>query len=398
MSSFLLILRLMIRDLTLITTELTTVAHLLMSVVLFYFARRSVRYLSQAWIMLLFGLMYVGMYLCILFRVMDAPGILHPGMLVYLLVCSYLQGIYPLGIAMPGYLQWGRMWRYAAPAIFILLIYVVGVLVGSNVIKVYEPEDLSEQFLSGDVVLRFLALGFSFYYIINIFVLPHRLVKKMELPRDQIFYGTLLGVIAVLFVGLTIHFDHVGFIVYQLFFTATNLFLSFRILRPVLDDMRLPEITPVETPPDEAELLKSAEDDFNESNKQRFARIEYYMQTEKPYTDPTFNRDVLCRHAGFNRHLVLQTLRSQGYNDVHEYISRYRVSEMRLAIEEGVLVEQHQVEKYGFKTYKTAVLAYGRYEGRDLNVYLRPKKSAATEQWQAKEEAASDMPQDNGDD
>lgn len=326
--------------------------------------------------MLILGAMYVGMYLCILLRTMETPGILHPGMLVYLLVCSYLQSIYPLGIAMPGYLQWGRMWRYALPAIFIILIYGVGLLIGSNVTKVYEPEDVSEQFLSGDVILRFLALGFSFYYIVNIFVLPHRLVKQMELPRDQIFYGSLLGVLSVLFVSLTIHFNHVVFVVYQLFFTATNLFLSFRILRPVLDSMSLPEIKPIATPPNEEDLLRSTEDDFNEANRQRFARIEYYMQSEKPFTDSTFTRDVLCRHVGFNRHLVLQTLRSQGYNDVHEYITRYRISEIRRQILLGNLTETYHVEQFGFKTYKTAVLAYDRYEGRDLNADLRNAKLA----------------------
>ena len=40
--------------LTLITIEFAAAAHLMMSLVLFFFARRRVSYLSQAWIMLLF--------------------------------------------------------------------------------------------------------------------------------------------------------------------------------------------------------------------------------------------------------------------------------------------------------------------------------------------------------
>lgn len=370
----------MVHNIILITTELAAVAHLVMSFVLFYFARRSVRYLSQAWIMLLFGLMYIGMYVCILLGAGYAPGMLHPGMLLYLLACSYLQSIYPLGIAMPGYLQWGRMWWYAAPAVFIIAIYAVGALLGSHLTHILEASDLGEHFLSGDVILRLLALGLSFYYIVNIFVLPHRLVRQMELPKDQIFYGTLLGIIAMLFVALTLSFNHIAFLAYQLLFTATNLFLSFRILRPILDGMALPEIKPVSTPPDDEELLKRMEDDFNEANRQRFEKMEYYMQTEKPYTDPGFNRDILCRHAGFNRHLVLQSLRSQGYNDVHEYISRYRVKEMRRRIEAGELKDPNGVERCGFKTYKTAVLAYQRYEGLDLDAFLRPSKAEDKQQ------------------
>lgn len=364
----------MLHDIILFTTEMAAVAHVVMAIVLFYFARRSVRYLSQAWIMLLMGVMYGGIFFCVMGRVVINPGILHPGMLLFLLTCSYLQSIYPLGIAMPGYLQWGRMWRYAAPAIAIIAIYLAGALLGSNVTRVYQADDLPRQFLSGDVILRFLALILSFYYIANIFILPHRLVRRMELPRDQVFYGTLLGLIAVLFVFLTIDFNRPGFVAYVLLSTAIDLFLSFRILRPVLDDMALPKMKRVATPPADAELLRSTEDDFNEANRQRFARMEYYMQTERPFTDPSFTRDTLCRHTGFNRHLVLQSLRSQGYNDVHEYISRYRAGELRRLLEAGQLLNTHDTERCGFRTFKTAVLAFARYEDGDLQEAMREAK------------------------
>lgn len=85
----------MINTLILLTTEFAAVAHLMMSLVLFYFARRSVRFLSQAWIMLLIGILY-GVGLCfVAVHDIPSPGILHPVMLIYLLACSYLQSIYP---------------------------------------------------------------------------------------------------------------------------------------------------------------------------------------------------------------------------------------------------------------------------------------------------------------
>ena len=118
--------------LILVTTEFAAVAHLMMSVVLFYFARRSVSFLAQAWVMLIFCLMYGGAMLYVAMAPMPALGVLHPVLLVYLLACSFLQSIYPLGLCMPGYLQWGRMWGYALPAIALICVYAVGVVLGSN--------------------------------------------------------------------------------------------------------------------------------------------------------------------------------------------------------------------------------------------------------------------------
>ncbi|MBR1712089.1 MAG: hypothetical protein IJ722_01620 [Alloprevotella sp.] len=370
----------MIRTAVLLTAELTAVVHLMMSLVMFYFARRSVRYLSQAWIMLLIGVMYSTTLVFIALKQLPGPGMLHPGMLMYLLVCAYLQSIYPLGVAMPGYLQWGRMWKYALPAIVLILIYAVGMLFGSDFAKVYEADDILEYFLSGDVVLRILALLLSFYYIANIFILPHRLVRRLELPRDIIAYGTLLGLVSLYFVTLTIRFDRVGYIVYMLVFTAINMFLTFRALRPVLDSISLPDIHPVAAPPTDEEVLRAAEEDFNEANRRRFERLEYVMQNEKPYTDFNFNRDRLCRYAGFNRHLALQCLRSQGYNDTHEYISRYRVAELRRLIEQGEVTTMAQTERAGFKLPKTAAMAFERYEGLPLAEFLEKNTQGKSEE------------------
>lgn len=384
--------RFMIHVILLLVTELTAVTHLLMSFVLFYFARRTVRYLSQAWIMLILGVMYSAMLGII--AVADAPrlGILHPYMLLYLVVCSYLQSLYPLGLSMPGYLQWGRMWSYASPAIALILIYMVGMLMGSDFARVYEAGDIRQYFLSGDVVLRLCALLLSSYYIINIFVLPRRLVRQFELRNDLVLYGTLLGCATIYFVALTLRFHVVGFIVYQVAFMIINLFLSFRILRPVLDSVQYPEIVPVGERPSEKELRRASEDDFNQANKQRFDTMEYVMQREKPFKDCEFTRERLCRLVGFNRHLVLQSLRSQGYNDVHEYITRYRVSELRRAIDAGEVSDLRDLERYGFRATKTAVLAFEKYEGLNLPAYYSGKAEPPAGEAVAGEAAAGTHP------
>ena len=206
--------------LTIVTIEFAATAHLMMSLVMFRFARRSVNYLSQAWIMLLICLMYCGALFFVFTREIPSLGFLHPALLIYLLACSYLQSIYPLGLCMPGYLQWGRMWKYAAPALALIFIYILGALLGSGFARVYELSDVGQYLLSGDILLRFAALGLSGYYIANIFLLPHRLMRRFELPRDLIAYGTALGIVSLYFVILTLNFNLIGLTIYILFFTV----------------------------------------------------------------------------------------------------------------------------------------------------------------------------------
>lgn len=365
--------------LILVTTEFTAAAHLMMSLVLFYFARRSVQFLSQAWIMLLICLMYCGgLFFLATHDTIPQLGILHPILLIYLLVCSYLQSIYPLGLCMPGYLQWGRMWGYAAPAIILILLYGVGAAAGSNLAAVYDANDIMDYFLSGDVILRIMALLLSGYYIVNIFRLPHRLVRRMELPSDLVAYGTALGLVSLLFVVITIRFNISLLVVYMLLFTLVSMFLFFRILRTMVEALQYPDFRRVETPPTKEEIKQSEVDDFNEANLHRFEVMEYVMQHDRPYTDAAFNRERLCRLAGFNRHMVLQSLRSQGYNDIHEYISRYRVADLRSMIESGLITDVKQVEMVGFRSAKTASICFERYENKDLVKFIENHSVEAT--------------------
>lgn len=371
--------------LTLVTVEFAATAHLMMSLVMFYLARRSVQFLSQAWIMLLISLLYCGA----LFYVgthseIPSLGMLHPVLLIYLMVCSYLLSIYPLGLCMPGYLQWGRMWGYAAPAIALIFIYGVGAAAGSNLASVYDGMDMLQYFLSGDVILRIACLLLSGYYIVNIFRLPHSLVKRMELPNDLIAYGAALGFTSLFFVFITVQFNLVCVNIYIILFTLVNMFLFFRILRPTVEAMQYPDFRSVEKRPTKEEISQTESEDFNEANLHRFEVMEYVMQHEEPYRDASFNRERLCRLAGFNRHVALQSLRSQGYNDVHEYIMRYRVAKLRQLIISGEITDLRDVEKVGFRSTKTAETAFLRYENENLADFLRK----ATQSLQSEEQPA----------
>lgn len=357
--------------LVLVTTEFAASAHLMMSLVLFYLARRSVQFLSLAWIMLLICLMYcAALFYIATTDVIPQLGILHPVLLIYLMVCSYLQSIYPLGLCMPGYLQWGRMWGYASPALALVFIYSIGAAAGSNLATVYNATDFREYFLSGDVALRLAALLLSGYYIGNMFRLPHKLVRSMQLPRDLIAYGTALGLVSLFFVIVTVRFNLVLLTIYMLLFTLVNMFLFFRILRPTVEAISYPDFKRVEKKPTQEQITQSEVEDFNEANLHRFEVMEYIMQHDRPFTDSTFNRERLCRLAGFNRHMALQSLRSQGYNDIHEYISRYRVAELRRLVENGEITELKQVSRVGFRSTKTAMTCFEQYEGRSLIAFL----------------------------
>ena len=155
------------------------------------------------------------------------------------------------------------------------------------------------------------------------------------------------------------------------------MFMFFSILKPAIQGFSYPDIRPVKEPPTPEAISKSERDDFNEANLQRFEAMEYIMQTDKPYLDCLFNREKLCRLAGFNRHLVLQSLRSQGYNDIHEYISRYRVTELKRLILDGSITDLRQHERVGFLTLKTAINNFERYENQDLTEWFKANSPVA---------------------
>lgn len=367
------------RILLLIATELVAVSHLMMAIVFFIYARRSVAYLAQAWIsMLTFAIYGVALGSIAYHTTPVQPlGMLHPMLLIALLVLSFLLSINPLGMVMPGYLQAERMLRYASPAAALIIVYLLGVLVGGKVVMITDFSDLMTHILTGDVLLRICAVGLSLYYIINIIVLPHRMIRKAgySLPANVVSYATLLGIVQVGFVLATIWFSYTALIIYDVLFTAVSVMLGGCMIKAHLESLPYPQIHQVEEPPTQQEITVIETQDFNEANARRFESIEYAMQHERPFVAPDFNRDRLTRLSGFNRHILLQTLRSQGYNDVHDYITRYRVRELRRLIETGVVTDVRQHDMVGFRTLKTAQLAFERYEHEELAAFIAAQQA-----------------------
>ena len=167
----------------LITIVVIATIHLMMASVLSLYSRYKVQYLSLAWIMGIFGaLCCVAIPFSYLLR-FESIGLLHPFMLLALVGTCFLQGIYPLSIPMPGYLQWGRMWRYASPAIFLIILYVVSLLLGNRPVIVHTYSELADCWWGPDMLFRLAGLGLSVYYVANILRLPRLLVKNAEIPR-----------------------------------------------------------------------------------------------------------------------------------------------------------------------------------------------------------------------
>lgn len=372
------------RTLLIISTELVAVTHLTMAIVLFIYARRSVAYLAQAWISMLTALIY-GVALGFIATHGAAEllplGTLHPILIIALLVTSFFFSINPLGMVMPGYLQVGRMVRYASPAIVIVTIYALGLLVGAKPVIIDDLDALRENMLSGDVLMRLASVGLSLFYVLGIIILPHRLIRKTgySLPKNIVSYASLLGIVQILLLITTIWFNYATLVAYEVLFTAVSLMLSGCVIKANISVQPYPEIHIVETPPTTQDIAEVEDSDFNAANVRRFESIEYAMQHDKPFVSPDFNREALCRLSGFNRHIVLQTLRSQGYNDVHDYISRYRVTELRRLIETGEVNDIHQHERVGFRTMKTAILAFERYEHENLAAFIAAAKASLAE-------------------
>lgn len=361
--------------LLIIGTELVAVVHLTMAIILFIYSHRSVAYLAQAWISALtFAIYAVGLIVVVTNGVSELVplGMFNPTLIAVLLIGSFLLSINPLGMVMPGYLQAKRMVIYASPAIAIVVLYVLGLIAGSRPIIINDFDTLRCSLLSGDVLLRLLSVVLSAYYVINIILLPHRLIRKTgySLPKKVVTYATLLGLVQILLLVASVWFSYTIIIIYEVLFTAVSLTLSGFMIKTNICEQPYPEIHIIEEPPTTEQVAVVEEVDFNAANIARFERIEYVMQHEKPFVASSFNRDALCRLSGYNRHILLQTLRSQGYNDVHDYISRYRVSELRRMIEAGKITDIRQHACVGFLTLKTAVQAFERYEKCNLSDFI----------------------------
>ena len=345
-------------------------AHLVVSATLAIYARHKVQYLCLAWVNGIFGFLLAGVA-CISNMVAEGePGIMHPAMIMPLLCGVYLQSIFPLSIPMPGFLQAKRMIKYARPVIALIAVYSIARLMGSRIIIMRDFQEVFQNLLSSDVLLRVLALGISIYYITNIFLIPRRMVHNTDIPRYLIGYCVCLGLSVVFFTIVSILYNPTALMVYIIIFTLLNLYLAFRTLEDMAIHLPQPALIEVEEEPTEDIVEKAAKEDFNEANLLRFKRIEFWMQKHKEeWTDNTFGRDRLCEAVGYNRHLVLQCVRSQGYYNVHEYINRYRIEELKRLISKGKITTLGETVDAGFGTIQTARSCFLRMEGITLDEY-----------------------------
>ncbi len=344
-------------------------AHYVIAMVLFVYARHQAKYRSIAWIMTIFAVSATCVSLFGEWASLD-PGILHPAALLGLMCVCYLQSIYPLSFVMPGYLQWRRMVKYALPAIILIAIYLIAMLLGSRPIEMDTIDDFFQHILSGDTLMRLAAVVVSLVYVINIFRLPHRLTHTV-FPRYLIGYSLVLCLSALFYIGIcVVKFNPMLASIYVLIFTVLNLYLSFRTLESMALELPKPTITTIEEPPSEKDLEK--EKDFNELNQKRFERLEYWMQHNADmWKDYTFGRDNLCRQTGINRHLMLQCLRSKGYNNVHDYLSLYRIAELKRLIQQGEVSSLSECQyAAGFGTTKTVRSCFLKFEGITVEEYI----------------------------
>ncbi|MBO4840611.1 MAG: hypothetical protein J5524_05885 [Bacteroidaceae bacterium] len=350
-------------------------AHLVVSATTAIYARHKVQYLCLAWVNGIFGFLLAAVASISDLIATGEPGIMHPAMILPLLCGVYLQSIFPLSIPMPGFLQAKRMIKYARPVIALIAVYSIARLMGSHIIIMHNFQEVFQNLLSSDVLLRILALGISIYYITNIFLLPKRMVHKTDIPSYLIGYCVCLGFSVVFFSVVSVFYNPKALMIYIIIFTLLNIYLAFRTLEEMAIHLPQPAMVQVEEEPTEDIVERAAKEDFNEANLLRFKRIEFWMQNHKEeWTDNTFGRDRLCEAVGYNRHLLLQSIRSQGYYNVHEYINRYRIEELKRLITKGKITALGETTDAGFGTIQTARSCFLKMEGITLDEYWNEKK------------------------
>ncbi len=363
--------------LSLVTLVFAATVHLVMAAVLALYSRYKVEYLSLAWIMGIFGVLFCVAAPFYAYLRFENIGLMNPAMLLSLSITSYFQTIYPLGIAMPGYLQWGRMWGYASPLIVLILLHVLSLFCAGRPVIILSYDDLMDHLFDLSMLFRILALGLSVYYVVNILRLPRLLVKNIEIPRYLKGYASAIGLNSVYYVVITVVFEPMLFYIYLYLFTILNMYLFFRTLETMAIHLPKPVITEVEEAPTTEVIEEVEKENFNAANRQRFERVEYFMQHERGWLDSAFGRDKLCEVTGINRHLMLQCLRSQGYNNIHDYINSYRLNALKQKIRTGEVKTCNDAMLVGFGSGKTARNCFERMEGMKLEDYLKERNGGA---------------------
>ncbi len=350
-------------------------------------ARHRVQYLSLAAVLAIFFcvIAIVAMYGENVAQ--GAPGLLNPYMLLMLVVGTYLQSIYSLGLVMPGYLELERMVKYALPIFVLLIVYAVVVYPFTHLTKVFTTSELLDNIFSVDFILRIIALLLGVYYVINIFILPRRFAYKTVFPVSIIAYIGVLLLSVVLYLYTALNYNPFLLCAYMVFFTVVNFFWVCHSMEMLVMKIPNPDITlamneQVELVASEVEDLNDGQKqaDFNEVNQHRYLHVQVWMQRNRAlWTDNGFTRDRLCKETGINRQLLLQCLRSQGHNNVHEYITAYRVQELKRLVARGEIRNVADALMVGFGSVKTARLCFERIERCVLDDFLAQKVRAKSD-------------------
>lgn len=353
-------------------------AHFVGMSVMSILAIHRVQYRALAWMMaIFFGVIAI----VALFGEEVAagrPGILNPYMLLMLVVGTYLQSIYSLGIAMPGYLQLGRMCKYASPIVLLALVYVIAMYPGGQLTKVYSWNELFGSVSWLDLLLRLVAVLLGLVYVLNIVFLPRRLAYRSRFPMLLLAYTVVLVLSVILYLYTALRYTPLLLCAYLVLFTMVNFFwichsMEFLIVRFPHPKVTLnaKDIEEQGTTATVAEEAPHQQADFNEQNQERYMRVQIWMRQNKDkWTSTGFTRDRLCEETGINRQLLLQCLRSQGHNNVHEYITVYRVEELKRRIKKGEVSSAADSLSVGFGAVKTARLCFERIEGQSLDEFI----------------------------
>lgn len=353
-------------------------AHFVGMGVMAMLARHRVQYLSLAWIMAIF---FAVISIVAMFGddvASGRPGILNPYMMLMLVVGMFLQSIHALGIAMPGYLQWPRMLKYASPIIVLAISYMLAMYLTGTLTKVYSLAELFQKIFSFDLILRLLALVMGAVYVFNIVFLPLRLAQKTAYPVSLIVYMVVLMLSLVFYLYTALYYTPMLLCCFLVLFTIVNFFwicysIDSLVLKVPHPDIRLDSIEAdeIEVSDVESQVEETQQRDFNEMNLQRYLCVQKWMQSNKElWIENGFSRDRLCEETGINRQLMLQCLRSQGYNNIHEYITMYRVQELKRLIVVGKITSVSDSYLVGFVAPKTARSCFERIEGENLDAFI----------------------------
>lgn len=353
-------------------------AHLTATTVVAVLATRRVQYLSLAVIL---GILTICLTVCaVLFYTFETTidvGIIHPSIVMPLAASAFLETMYPLSFVLPGYLQLDRMVKYAMPVICVEVVYFISFLISGHAPAIHSFAEIwTSPMLAFDAFLRVAAVFMSIYYIIGLIYLPRILLKsETEIPVYLKGYCTWLGITYALFIALSFHFVWWLLYLVVIMVTVINMMFMLHSLEQIAQSLPRPAHESVpEQPEDLAPVQEESSYDFNEENLARFRKVERYMQSTEEWTESTFTRDRLCERTGINRHLLLQTLRSRGYNNIHEYITTYRVEYLRNLMttcpDESLT---SLCQRSGFSTLVTARNAYRNIFNRDLDQDFPPQ-------------------------